>query len=511
MPLKLNIPLPSKGLVVDRPGEFVDSRSAVNNRNMEYNRAIIRKRIGTTALGASLAERVQRYFELRVGNASRLFRVGLTKVQVYNKSTGVWSSVAHSALTGAVTDQVSYAFPLFSGTKKAVFTNGVDAIRKCGISGNDADLGGSPPKARFVRAYGPYLLLGYVIDGGNTFYSRVQWCDTGYPETWSGGNAGSEDLIEDPDDITGFGVFGPLLTVHKESSIYVGQLVTTSDVFRFDRKPTGIGTCAEATIQNLPSGEQIFLARDGIRIFNGITAPAIDSPVQDELREEMNPAYLYKCQSTFVQELDEYWVCVPLGSATEPDTVYKYNWRTKQVYKDSRANLTALGMFLNTNEGSWDDRVGTWNAQTDVWNSILNLSLNPAIILGDSSGVSTERTSDSYNDNGSAVSASWDTKDFTAEDAGLPDMDRMMRWKGLELWAKGSSVKVYYSIDGGTTWALASNITLSSDYPSDSSPLNVYFDVVSSRLRLRFLNDSSGQSFTVKKYQIEATPREARR
>ena len=30
MPIKLNIPLPSKGLVVDRPAEYVDERSAYN-------------------------------------------------------------------------------------------------------------------------------------------------------------------------------------------------------------------------------------------------------------------------------------------------------------------------------------------------------------------------------------------------------------------------------------------------------------------------------------------------
>ena len=511
MAYKLNIPLPSKGLMVDRPAEFVDQRSASALKNLETNRGIIRKRGGTSAVGDSLGERIQRYFELQVGNQTRLFRVGLTEIEVLNKSTLVWSSVASAPLNGSVDNQVSYAFPLLSGEKIAVYTNGTDAIRKCLISGNDSALGGSPPKARYVQAFGPYLVLAYVIDSGTNYYSRVQWCDTGLPETWTGGNAGNTNLLEDPDDITGLGVFGNSLTVHKQGAIYVGNLVTTSEVFRFDRCATGVGAVAGATIQNIPSGEQIFLASDGIHLFNGVTAPLIDSPVQDELRESMNPLYLYKAQSVFVREIDEYWVCVPTGSDTEPQTVYRYNWRTKQMYKDVRTNLTAIGISVNTQEDTWADRAIAWDSDTTNWDSIQNLSLNPIVVFGDSSGLSTRRTSNSNNDNGTAIEAYLETKDFTGEDFGVPDFGVMMRWKGLGLWAKGNTMKVYYSTDEGSTWNLVENLALSSSYPSDSAPLPSYFDVVSSQIRYRFYNGVAGESFTLKKYMIEASRREARR
>lgn len=512
---KLNIPLPSKGLVVDRPAEFVDTRSAFAIQNMEFNRAIIRKRIGTAPLGAGLGERVQRLFELQVGNTTRLFRIGLTKVEVYNKSTDVWASITDTPLTGSVEDIFSYAFPTLAGEKVACYTNGIDPIRKCGVSGSDAPLGGGPPRAKFMRAFGPYLVLAYVIDEGNDRFSRVQWPDTGDPESWTpgnGSNAGSQDLLEDPDDITGLGVFGSALTVHKAGSIYLGTLVTTSDVFQFDRKATGVGAVTEATIQNIPSGEQIFLAADGIHLFNGITAPLITSPIQDELREEMNPLYLYKAQSVFVDELDEYWVCVPTGSDAEPRTVYKYNWRTQQIYKDDRPDLTAFGIFLNTKQDTWDDHTETWDANTQRWNSIINQSLNPLVAFGDAAGNVTKRTSLTNDDAGAAVEAIWETKDFTVLDFNPKgDIDRLMRWMGMEVWAKGSSVSVYYSLDRGTSWTLASTLALGSDYPDDDAPLNVYFDQVKSSIRFRFVNNAPGGSFTLKKYQLEAAQREARK
>jgi hypothetical protein len=318
------------------------------------------------------------------------------------------------------------------------------------------------------------------------------------------------DLLEDPDDITGLGVFGNFLTVHKGTSIYLGQLVTTSDVFRFDRKPTGVGSVAEATIANIPSGEQIFLGTDGIHIFNGITAPLIECPIQDEIRESVNPAAVKSSHAVFVDDLDEYWLAVPIGSSTVPDTIYKYNWRTRQIYKDLRQNNTAIALYTNESGVTWDTAVGTWDTQTGRWDSSSALSLNKVVIFGNASGETTRRLVGFALDGATAIDSLWETKDFTAEDIGVPDMDTMVRWKGLEVWARGISVVVSYSVDGGTTWIAAGTLTLGSDYPSDAAPLNVYFDVVSSMLRLRFSNAVAGEVFTLKKYQIEATPREAR-
>lgn len=511
MGVKLNIPIPSKGLVVDRPAEYVDERSAYNIRNMEFNRNIIRKRSGSSLLGASLGERVMKLFELQVGTENRFMRVGLTKVEDLDKPTSTWGDITGTALTGTSDDQISVGFPLLAAEKIAVFTNGIDAIRKVEITGDVQLLGGTPPIAKYVRAFGPYLVLGHITTGGNTYYSRVQWCDTGDCETWAGGNAGSTDLLEDPEDITGIGIFGNFLTVHKKSSIYLGQLVTTSDVFRFDRKSTGVGCVAEATIANIPSGEQIFLGTDGIHLFNGITAPLIDSPIQDELRETINPGAVKRSNGVYVDELDEYWVAVPIGSDSDPSTVYKYNWRTRQIYRDDRPNCTAMSLYLNTSATTWDSAVGTWDSQVKRWDSSDALSLNKVIAFGDSNGVTQKRESGATSDGTTAIDSLWETKEFTATDFGIPDIDTMMRWTGLELWALGNSFDVSYSTDSGNSWVSVGTVPLTSYYPQDSAPINVYFDVVSSSIRFRFANTAENQVFTIKKYQIEAKPREARR
>lgn len=516
MPRKLNIPLPSKGLVVDRPAEYVDERSATECRNVEVNRSVLRKRLGTASMGASLGERTMRFFELQVGALTRLFRVGTTKFQEFNKNTSVWSSATATPLTGSEDDPVSYAFPVLAGEKIAAYTNGIDAIRKVSITGNDAPLGGTPPKVKFLQTYGPYLFAANITDdgSGDSFPSRVQWPDTGDIEAWtplSSNNAGSAELLDDPEDISGLGIFSNFLTVHKLGSIYLGQLVSTEDVIRFDRRATGVGAAAGATILTLPSGEQIFLGADGFHLFNGITAPLVEAPVQDEIREGVNPSAIHRSQGVFVPELDEAWFAVPIGSQEDPETVYRYNWRTKQIYKDTRPGLSALGLFLNTLDLTWDDMDKAWDTATERWDSNSLSSLSRVAVFGTSAGASTKRTPGSNDDAGTAVDARWETKDFGAADLGEADFDRVVRWSGLEVWALGTALDVEYSTDGGMAWTAAGTLALGTDYQADSAPGVVYFDVVSSRIRFRFSNDDSEGTFTLKKYQVEGTVREGRK
>lgn len=502
--------LPVLGLNTSAPGEYIDPREAPTCQNIEINRSVIQKRLGGNALGTSLGERVMAGRELQIGSLGFTLRVGLTATELLDKITNTWSSVNHAVWTGTAADRFDFAFPILSGEKIMTITNGIDAIRKYTGVGNTAALGGSPPLAKYQVAYKTYLMLANITTGGNDFPWRVQWSDTGDPENWSTGNAGSQELIEDGLDITGLGLFGDYVTVHKESAIYVGYLVATSAVFRFDRKNTGVGAVSHDTIRSLPTGEQIFLARDGIHIFNGITAPLIPSPIMDEIRESLNPANAYKACSVVLREKDEYWCAMPIGSQTDPETVYKYNYRTGRVWKDVRPNLTAMWVYEKTDQTTWDQEVGTWDSDTTRWDDVIYLDLNPVVLTGDSSGNVIRREA-VYNDNGTAIDARWESKDYTAQDLGDNELGRIVDWTAIQVWAKGNTVDLEYSINGGDTWTAIGTITLDSDYPGDDAPDYGWFDVASSRIRFRFSNDTAGETFTLKQFVVEGQLREGRR
>lgn len=504
---KINVSMPIIGLSTGKPGEFIDKRSTPDCKNVEFSRFTISKRVGELPLGDSANQRILALGELERATTRYIFRIGTTKFEEY--TAGAWTSRANAALTGSESEVVDYTFPLLSSQKILVYTNGIDAIRKWTGTGNDANLGGTPPIAKYVLAFGPYLVLAYVYDSGNPRESRVQWCDTGLIETWAGGNAGFVDLIDDQQNITGLALYSDGITVHKDNCIYVGYLVTTSEVFRFDRRNTGVGAVAAATIKNLPDGRQIFLARDGIHVFNGVTAPLLDADIMDDIREMANPQYIYKATAKLVPEKDEYWVALPQGAQTEPETVYKYNYRTGQVHRDERSGLTTFGAFQATDQITIDEISTAIDAYPYRFDDVVNLALAPTVSFGHSDGTVTKRGG-VFNDNDVAIDGYWVSKDFTGEDYGLEDPGILIRWNGMEVWAKGTAVTVSYSTDGGTSWTTIKALTLSGDYPSDSAPARLYFDVVSSKIRFRFQNTADNSYFALKQFIPRGTMREAR-
>ena len=499
----LTVPIPVLGLDTSKPGEYIDNRATPNCQNVIIDSSTIRKRLGTSAMGSSLGERVLAFKEFYVGTTPYVARIGYTKLELLNQGTSTWSAKTGTALTATGASVVGTAIPLLSGSRILCFTNFTDNIRKFDGTNNSSDLIGAPPKAKFIIEYKDYLFIAYVLDGGVTYSMRVQWSDTGLVETWTGGNASHTDLIQDGGDITGLGTFGNFLTVHKESSIYLGYPVSTSSVFEFDRRETGVGTINFATIQNLSIGEQIFLARDGIHIFNGSSAPLVAPEISDEIRNGINGEYIYKCWSCIAQEYDEYWVAIPMGSQTEPDTIYKYNYKTGQCYKDTASNISTAGIYhATTGQLTWADMTHSIQSDTTRWDDIIYAKLFPTIIFGSTAGVTTVKDNIN-NDNAVAINAFWDSKDYLGD-----DVNALSRWLELEVIAKGDTLNVSYSIDGGNSWNFIKTITLTADYPTEFSPRICYFDVVARKIRFRFGNNSLSESFTLKQFTIKQVPRE---
>jgi len=436
-------------------------------------------------------------------------RVGVDKIERYNVTNSNWIDITGSDLTGATIDLVDTAVPLLSGAPILCVTNGIDAIRKWTATGNTADLGGSPPVAKFIQEYKTYLVCANIA-GGTDISERVQWSDTADPEEWATGNSGTVDLVEDNESITGLNIFGNYIAVHKPSAIYLGYPVSSTSIFQFDRKSTGAGTVANGSIVNLPSGHQIFLSSDGIRIFNGISAPIIESKINDDIRDNLNDTYSYRAYGLLVKDRDEVWFGIPIGSQTWGETIYKYNYKTGVVYKDSRTGATSMWIGSASASLSWDDYTGlglTWDTMTQRWNE---RSLNAGadqINIGKSTGLNTIIDSTKLNDNSVAINSQLITKDFQADQNGIN------RWKRMELWAKGGSVNVEYSIDGGDSWTSTelSPYTLTNSFPTYTSPIIIYFDVIATKIRFRFSNEESDESLTIKQFTLEYVTREQRR
>ncbi len=493
-----------QGLDVSKPAEYIGEQSSPNVKNYTINRALLSKRVGTSLRGSTIGGTDLRIMRGRQFNRAGTFynvRVGQDHIEHY--SSGTWNDITGTTLTGAATDLVDTAVPLLSGSRILCITNGVDNIRKWNASGNTSNLGGSPPVAKFIQEYETYLVCAN-IGGGTDITQRVQWSDTADPETWTGGNSGSVDLVEDGDDITGLNLFSSFLCVHKQNAIYLGALVSTSKIFRFDRRQT-VGTAANASIVNISRGLQAFVALDGIRLFDGSISNRIPATANDEIRDSINKDAATKSWGVLVDDKTEVWFGIPIGASTIPDTVYKYNYETGAVYKDERADLNACWLAKTSSSVSWDAGSGSWDSWEGSWNSSQDVSGAIEIHFGDTYGLTTVSDVDSLTDNGTTIDAIYETKDFKSDDLG-----QILRFQEVWLWAKGSgNLCVEYSVDEGQTWTECSGspIALDSSFPSESDPMRVYMDDTGVSCRLRFRHNESG-SCQIKQFFIGYVKRE---
>jgi len=500
------------GLDVSKPAEYISEQSCSQCQNFEVDEGLLKKRAGTVVIdeiigGTGIEIMTGRQFS-REDNAYNV-RVGLDKTEVYDSANSEWDDITKSGTdwTGDTDDIFDTAIPLLSGSEILCITNGLDAIQKWTGTGLCTDLGGTPPIAKFIQEFRTYLVTANIT-GGTDIAQRVQWSDTADPETWTGGNSGAVDLIEDGEQITGLGLYGNYICVHKPSSIYLGFLVSSSAIFQFQRRATGVGTIANNSIVNLPTGEQVFLAGDGIRVFNGITAPLIKSPINDEIRNSLNTEKAHKAYGIIVREKDEVWLGIPVGSSENGETIYKYNYKSGVLYKDYRDNASFIWRGSSTASKSWDDFADsvTWDNVGDLkWNDISFSTDSEQINIGLTTGFTDKVLSSVYSDNAVDFNSFWDSKDFQAS------QDTIARWKRMEVWATGGALNIFYSIDEGDNWVEISNspLTLSSTMPQYDSPLNLWFDVIASKIRFRF-QSTDGNPISIKQFIIQYTAREGR-
>lgn len=496
------------GLDSSKPAEYISNQSASFTQNFSVDRGLLVKRYGTSLRGSIVGGtnvEIMGGTEFTREGTKYNIRISRDKIERYSTGSSSWVDITGTDLTGTSDDLIDTAFPLLSGYPVLCITNGVDPIRKWTGSGDTADLGGTPPVAKFIQEYNTYLVCAN-IGGGVDIDQRVQWSDTANPEEWTAGNAGAVDLIEDGEAITGLGVFANFICVHKKKSIYLGSLVQTSAIFRFDRKNTEVGTVANGSIVNLPTGEQIFLGIDGLHLFNGISAPIIISPMNDEIRDGLNKEYAHKAWGALVLEQDEVWMGIPIGDQTVGETVYKYNYNTKVMYKDTRSLINTVWKASSSDSLTIDEMTDPMDTYTDRFDSGQIGSLAGEMHFGSTDGYTYYENVTSNGDAGEVIDCEWQSKDFVSQDEG-----RLERWLEMQLWARGyGSLTVEYSTDEGQTWTAMSGspVTLTDAFPTDDAPQMFYFDVVSSKFRVRFRNETNTDVVEIKKFIIGYLNRE---
>ena len=498
--LRKPILIPIEGLDYSKPSTLINDRAGFP-KNVRLLKNEIAKRQGKSLYGDTIVSdetQIMGYGTLTLDDGSSyMVRASKDEIEKYNSATSDWVSIADANLTGGNDDLVEFTTVTESGF--LIITNGVDKVRKWTGSGNNSALSGDPPKAKYCEYLSPYLLLANV-DDGSTYPWKVQWCDTGDPEEWATGNSGSEVLADEPSEIKQIKKMNEYVACYKKNSLWLGRKVATSDVFNFDCIQTGVGLASPRAVIDI-NGQHYFMGFNDFYIWNGSRLESFGGAVRDVVFSTIDKDNIDRSFAIEVSEDNEIWFFIVESGQSWANAIYKYNYVNGYWYKDDCSNLTAVTRWESVTSKTWADMTTTWATELSRWGDNVSIAGYKDIIVGDSDGYSYKVDSTTTNDNGTAVSGEWESRDFVAD-----KFEFNKRWLQMDVWAKGpGTLKCSYSTDYGDNWTSISNLTLTDEY----SKQRVYFDIVAERIRFKFVENSSGGIFYLRNFYPYFLEREA--
>jgi hypothetical protein len=487
---------PVKGMNFSVPSTYLP-KGYVFPQNFQYMKGELLKRPGKTPLGGvSLGAKSVLHlgiFELS-SSTVKLVRHTKSNVQVFNTTSGEWDDFTGTDLSG--TDLDYYDNTVVTELDMYIFVNNIiNNPRKMLDATNSADLGGSPPKARCCEYMTPYLLLGNVESGGNKYPYQLNWCDTGDPETWVGGNAGGVLLSDEPSGIRRIKKLKNYAMVYKEKSIYRGYQVGAPDIFDFACLGLGKGIYAPRVIADDGNyhyymGLQDFYRNDGIR------SESIGKSINEYIFNRINRAVNESCHAIHVEQYKEIWFVIATTGFTTPNEVWKYNYDLDFWYFDTIKNALSSNMYKRTGFTSWNQLIGTWDQQIGAWDKQAGVTNAPFPVFGFDTGLVGKLDENVVDDFEVAVETHLDTKDYSGLVVG--GIERDTRFLQVDFFGRGDSVRLYYSLDQGTSW----NFVAENELGSIVDKSTFYIDIIAKHIRFRFEQRDKGRKLTMRSLQI---------
>jgi hypothetical protein len=382
--------------------------------------------------------------------------------------------------------------------KRWIYVNGIDGIQTWdGTAIEMVNLGISTPtgfQAKLATEFKNHLMTAITTEAGTTYQQRVRWSDTGDFTNFGSGNASFFDL-GGSDFISALQVFrNDYLVVFKEDSIWLVRATGDTDVFDPDQRIRGIGSPAGRTVAEIGTN-LIFLSNDDVYLFDGVDVKPAGarqgretSPIRNALFSQMNQPQIARSFGIKVEEFKEYWLFVPGPSSTYCNIAWVFDYDletwTKFTLND---DMQSAGTHTTETTLTIGDLVGSIGSLNFRFGDRTLGASAPNILLG-AQNANVYKYSDVTNDeDGSAVDAYFDTKDFE-----FGDLASHARASGIDVYKNGDTLKVWYSIDKGLNWVLMGTLVAGSNFTLQQLKHRI---PSSQQVRFRFQNDVLTERF----------------
>jgi hypothetical protein len=209
--------------------------------------------LGAACVGSAYYRASDGSFGMVAGTTDSLFKL--------NTTDGSWDDISGASYN--VADGQLWQFERFGTGLYATHLNDAPQVFDVDAGGTFGNVPGSPPQAKFIRAIGDFLLLGYLKVGADELPQSVHWSGLNDAETWTVGTKFSDrQTLPDGDEIVGLmkASFGGRILQRNAKR---GMIRDAQYIFRITDIDPDNGAVAPYGIIPIGADSYVYLAEDG--------------------------------------------------------------------------------------------------------------------------------------------------------------------------------------------------------------------------------------------------------
>lgn len=342
---------PFRGLNLSVPPENLEASDSADALDMEVDLASrLVKAPGITALEALAHVPTAVAGHPKLNQTTDLILFAPPFIGVKTTGPVVWTDIGLDARKIAHT---LYADTLLFTDQRRVWSRDVNGV----ISQEP----GVPP-SHSMTVFGGRLVMGYTLVNGNMEALANSWSGAAGNFRDYGIGSGTEFMLSEQ-------VVGDYHVAHRvinldflaslnRRSIWIARLTGSSNVpFRWEVRLRGVGCVSAETAWSTDEGV-LFLSDDGVRLFNGNSAPIISESINSALLPLVNDGVDY---GAFYDSTSKRYVLFTPTESWVLDLPRKRWFRWSTVLKAGASFPTQQAQETwATTAGTWDSDVGTW-------------------------------------------------------------------------------------------------------------------------------------------------------
>jgi hypothetical protein len=305
----------------------------------------------TTPVGAISAHKDDGPVAIYVGDTGKLYEL---------EADGTLDDISRTAGYSTATRDI-WSFAQFGSL--VIATNFSDEPQKINIataSVTAANLGGSPPRAKYVSTVRDFVVMGHL----STDPKAIRWSQINDAESWTiGTNQADTQVFPDGGWVQGL-AGGEVLYVFQERAIRRMSYVGAPLIFEFDEISRNRGCVAGQSLVQVGS-KIFFLAEDGFFMLeNDQLVPIGHEKVDDTFFEDFENAYRERITAAAdpVKKI-VIWAYPSKASTGNPDKIIVYNWASDRW---SLVDYTITGAFTFQNLGYTLEGLDALSASLDA-------------------------------------------------------------------------------------------------------------------------------------------------